>query len=354
MKKYAFTVLTLSLYVCAFANKEDSLIANVGNKAKVVFYAEKREDYDEIAKYDLNKLFREIRKRSEKNFSNTEEITLKEAEDLKNREVNTTVTTKNWLKKMNLNLFVGGSTTQSNGGFVGEYSEIDLPNSIRGTQQRYFTLTGKPSVFVGIGAFWDNKILGKVRSNISIRYGMGIDVINTKVMLKDRTSFSYQSNQGQLTLEQLKDLFSATERKNTDYKTISLSNLYIQFMPSINFFNKKGEKTFNFGVGVKTGINANSLVNTIKAKKHGFNGIYVGTQLFSEYDVIGIPTVIYKQKILQTAFIGNIGYKYLNLFIQIHPNNINIIGEPLKTSGIWSISQKSNLTTYTMGLRLGK
>lgn len=337
MKTRLFFLAFILTSTFAKANAvEDSLIANIGKKAKVIFYAENKADLNEIAKYDLNKLFAEVRKRSEKNFSNNEEVTLREADDLKNREVNTTVSTKKWLKNMNLNLFVGASPFSSFTNVVGPsvLSTNSIPQSI---ERGRFAVEGKTALMIGVGGFYDKSLLKKRSSELSIRYGGGFELINTKLSIEQNATISYLQNDGGGV-----DLpsFFTNEYKNTK---VTSTNLYTSFIPTYNFFNSRRQKTFNIGLGAKFVVNFNNI--TFKENYHRGGSLYMKN---SPYIFIQNPT-------FQTAFIATIGYKYLNAFIQVIPNHITIRSitstyyNPLDDT-IKQISKK----TYIIGLRFGK
>lgn len=334
MKKQITLLTFILISTFAQANAiEDSLIANIGKKAKVIFYAENKADLNEIAKYDLNKLFAEVRKRSEKNFSNNEEVTLREADDLKNREANTTVSTKKWLKNMNLNLFVGASPFSSFTNVVGPsvLSTNSIPQSI---ERGRFAVEGKTALMIGVGGFYDKSLLKK---KLSIRYGGGFELINTKLSIEQNATISYLQNDGGGV-----DLpsFFTNEYKNTK---VTSTNLYTSFIPTYNFFNSRRQKTFNIGLGAKFAVNVNNI--TFKENYHRGGSLYMKN---SPYIFIQNPT-------FQTAFIATIGYKYLNAFIQVIPNHITIRSitstyyNPLDDT-IKQISKK----TYIIGLRFGK
>lgn len=315
---------------------EDSLIANIGKKAKVIFYAENKADLNEIAKYDLNKLFAEVRKRSEKNFSNNEEVTLREADDLKNREVNTTVSTKKWLKNMNLNLFVGASPFSSFTNVVGPavLSTNSVPQSI---ERGRFTVEGKTALMIGVGGFYDKSLLKKKRTELIVKYGGGLELINSKFSIEQNATIvnAFQNDVG-VDLP----IFFTNELKNTK---VTSTNLYTSFIPTYNILNARKQKTFNIGLGAKFAVNFNNI--TFKENFHRGGGLYMKN---SPYVFIQNPT-------FQTAFIATIGYKYVNAFIQVIPNHTtikSIIGtyyNPLDDT-----SKQISKKTYVIGLRFGK
>ncbi len=347
MKKliYIFSLLSFSTFAKANA-VEDSLIANIGKKAKVIFYAEKKADLDEIAKYDLNKLFAEVRKRSEKNFSNNEEVTLREVdENLKNREVNTKVSSKKWFENMNLNVFVGGTYTDGSGGFLAEKIEYNLPNVTKLTEYGSYSLSSKTSGMLGIGSFFDKKLNKGKKIDISIRYGAGFDFINSQVKASYGASYSYNS-----THDIARKIIDSLVRKNnikfSKYSTVLSTNFFTQLMPAISLINKKGQKTFSFGLGLKSAISLNNLRRL--GGKNGFSDF--GTLLFTSEK----PIINFRYRTFQTAWIANIGYKYFNFFMQIQPNIaiLRSFDEPTSSNG-YTNSEK-NVNSYIIGLRFGK
>ena len=128
-----------------------------------------------------------------------------------------------------------------------------------------------------------------------------------------------------------------------EYQTakVNSANLYLQALPTINFINRKGERTFNFGVGIKIATGLNSLNNKL-ATNNKF--------LYLEH---GTPVSI-KYRALQTGFIANIGYKYVNLFFQIIPNNITLTSGQTNIYQPFDSPRQVGGSTYTLGLRFGK
>lgn len=331
------------IFISTFAQAnavEDSLIANIGKKAKVIFYAENKADFNEIAKYELNKLFAEVRKRSEKNFSNNEEVTLREADDLKNREVNTTVSTKKWLKSMNLNLFVGGVYTSGGAAFLGPKQEF--VSAKYGNMNKYEVtyLNGKTSIMFGMGLFYDKQLYTKKKLEFSLKYGLGFELMSGKM----KTANSYVASlTKQISINEYKilndSLRASSNLIDSPYKTHFSPNLYTQVMPTFNILNRKGEKVINIGIGLKAAINMAGLKRT-----------------FVLYPTPNSIHIYPRFKTLQTAWVANIGYKYINVFIQMQPEigrtrlfRKQPVGENTLTSGI-----QGTFDTYTIGLRFGK
>lgn len=321
---------------------EDSLIANIGKKAKVIFYAENKADLNEIAKYDLNKLFAEVRKRSEKNFSNNEEVTLREVDgNLKNREVNTTVTPKKWLKNMNLNLFVGGSYASGGPSFLGSPQEAISGQFGKFNKYDFIYLNGKSSIMLGVGGFFDKQLYRKGKTDFSLRYGLGFDLISGR--MKTTTSYSI-SGLPQIPITdyaRLNDSLKANSNlRDSPYKTYFSPNLYTQVMPTFNILNGKGDKLFSIGIGLKAALNLAGL--TTEARYFNSNN--------------DNPNRIYpKFKTLQTAWVANIGYKYMNLFIQMQPDiGKTFFYRSATIENPVTINSQGTFSSYTIGLRFGK
>lgn len=320
---------------------EDSLIANIGKKAKVIFYAENKADFNEIAKYDLNKLFAEVRKRSEKNFSNNEEVTLREADELKNREVNTTVSTKKWLKNMNLNLFVGGVYVSGGAAYIGSKQEVISAKYGNFNKYDWIYLNGKSSVMFGVGFFYDKQLYRKKRIDFSLKYGLGFELMSGR--MKTTTSYSISSSKPISIADYIvisDSLRTNSNLKDYPYKTYFSPNLYTQVMPTFSIMNRKGEKVFNIGIGLKAAINMAGLTN---------NG-----RLFSP-NGLNHNSISPKFKTLQTAWVANIGYKYINVFIQMQPDigKTWLYRSPTVEDPVIGINQ-GTFSTYTIGLRFGK
>lgn len=343
MKKLFLLIVTALITSATYA-KEDSLIARIGKKAKIVFYADKPEDFKEIGKYDLNLLFKELKKRSDKNFSLSEDITLKEADKFKNREANTAVKPKRWFSKMNLNLFVGINQAYINNTWV--RSGVGTPyfdshfagNNYKAEnntlKKDFFRIEGERAVMIGIGGFFDKTLAVKGRTAISLRYGAGFDLLGSKLRITRVTS---------MLLDPWTEKEEPTYYGTKEYPTakVNSANLYLQAQPNISFINRKGEQTFNFGVGVKVAVGLNSMNNKL-ATNDKF--------LYLEH---GSPVPI-KYRTLQTGFVANAGYKYINVFFQMVPNNIIITSAQTNIYSPLDSPRQLSASTYTLGLRFGK
>jgi hypothetical protein len=336
MKRLATIFFLLSFSTFAKESSvEDSLIANIGKKAKVIFYADDKADFNEIAKYDLNKLFAEVRKRSEKNFSNNEEVTLREVdENLKNREVNTTVSTKKWLKNMNLNLFVGASPFTDVTKVVGSayFSKLSIPNIV---SKDVFNVENRNSLMIGVGGFFNKNLLKRNSYEIYLNYGLGFDLMATKIAIKDSGIIGLPSS------EVVYERFGGWPdiRRNQIIST----NLYAQLMPTFSFTNSEGQKTFSGGIGFKVASN--------------FNNITFNEYLNSRAKLLMVensPAVSVRQSTLQTALVINIGYKYINAFLQVTPNQTSIESKVFSPTFPFDEANKQVKNTYTIGLRFGK
>ncbi|RFS18413.1 hypothetical protein [Emticicia sp. C21] len=332
MKKLFLLIVTVLITSATYA-KEDSLIARIGKKAKIVFYADKPEDFKEIGKYDLNLLFKELKKRSEKNFSLSEDVTLKEADEFKNRDANTAVKPKRWFNKMNLNLFIGANqafitnTWVRSGVGTPYYDSHFAGNNYKASdntlKKDFFRIEGERAVMVGIGGFFDKTLAVKGRTAISLRYGAGFDLLGSKLRIKRVSS---------MLLDPKTEKEEPTYYEAKEYPTakVNSANLYLQALLGITFINRKGERTFNFGVGVKMAAGLNSMNNKIATN---------GKFLYLEH---GAPVPI-KYRTLQTGFIANVGYKFINLFFQMMPNNIVITSAQTNIYSLLIVRAKSVL-----------
>lgn len=341
MTKFFLLTVTTLISFSAYA-KEDSLIAKIGKKAKVVFYTENPDDLKEIGKYDLNLLFKELKKRSEKNFSLSEEVSLKEADDLKNREVNTTVTPKKWFKNMNLNLFTGVTMASVHryrlGTFGAKYKAHFMGPITMGDDgfgyANIYKVGSEPAMMFGIGGYYVQTLKVKNRKVISLRYGFGLDFLTTKMTLNEINRiplrFSIPSIPG-------------SYRDDRPTRKIHSNNFFTELQPTINFINRKGQQNFRVGLGVKLALSLNNIS---------------GQKIMDNY--LSLPDSPYlgvKNKPIQTALTGTLGYKYVSIFVQVVPNNIQI-ADIYNTNYTYTLPVDSprqiNGTNYIIGLRFGK
>ncbi|GAB3506615.1 hypothetical protein [Emticicia fontis] len=345
MKKlFLLTVTAIISTITVSYAKKDSLIAKIGKKAKIVFYAENPEDLKEIGKYDLNLLFKELKKRSEKNFSLSEEVNLKDATELKNREANTKVHQKRWFRNMNLNVLAGLNQAFITNTWVRSGIGTDYFNSHfagnnykvgeTGLKKDFFRIEGERSFMVGIGGFFEKILTLKNSAAITLRYGGGFDLLGSRLRIKRVAS---------MTLDPKTEKEEPTYYNSKEYPTrnVTSANLYLQALPMIYLVNKKGERTFNIGIGVKIAAGLNSM-NSKLSTNDKF--------LYLEH---GAPVPI-KYRPLQTGFIANAGYKFINLFFQMMPNNIVITSAQTNIYSGLDTPRQLSASTYTLGLRFGK
>ena len=129
--------------------------------------------------------------------------------------------------------------------------------------------------------------------------------------------------------------------KEYPYVYVTSVNLYLQALPVVHFINRKGDRTFNFGAGLKIAAALNSMNNKL-ATNDKFLYLENGSPVLIKYNA------------LQTGFIANAGYKYVNLFFQIVPDNIILTSGQTNIYQSFDSPRKINASTYTLGLRFGK
>lgn len=339
MRKLFLLIVPTLISTVVYAN-EDSLIARIGNKAKIIFYADKHENLKEIEKYDLNLLFKELKKRSEKNFLLNEDITLKDADELKNRETNSPKSNR-WLRSMSLNIFTGISTTETSGMMSVQQNDLLIATIGKVGFSKNYSLRSKSTFMFGIGGFWDKSLIKRNKFDFGLKYGAGLDFINSKVYLTQNHSFTNLPPSFDITLLGKPGIIiDPNPTILPEPKNILSSNLYIQMIPTISLINSRGEKTFNFGIGIKTALSLNNITG----------------QQIPPYQFKGdnIPSFSFKYRTLQTALVANIGYKYINLFAQVQPNIATIRAYKPMEAGKPISSIQGNASTYIVGLRLGK
>ena len=233
--------------------------------------------------------------------------------------------------------------TESPAYFQGERVEFVSP---KGVYQKNYGLQGKIIPMIGFGSFFDKKLNKSSKVAISIRYGFGFDFITSRIKATNfGSNFQYSNLQSKPNDKFVDSLFNSS---TSNYQNSSTFNLYTQLLPTISLLNNKGEKTFSFGLGLKSAISLNNF-RRIDGKSYFLS---LGESLILNNE----PVMNFRYRTFQTAWVANIGYKRVNLFIQMQPNIANVRQfVRSKDSNTYTLgTSQSNVNTYIIGLRFGK
>ncbi len=350
MAKFIFAWLLL-LTVNVYAQKAspsyaDSLILEIGDKAKVIFLAKDREDFQEIARYDLNTLYYNLwsqllkgENASVTEFS-TDEAKAYFNDDFSKADIQPK--TKFW-KRFHINLFLGFSA----GGFTEhlfQSSTYQLNEPPGGIVEVFNTaeVNTKPKLSYGLSISTKFPLIKQGNKSFDVGTSFGLDILKfNQESFNSGGGFFYTGNGNPNEFQGLQMLVDSLNRQapiGTFANSTAINLLYLQLMPSFTFMDKQGKPTWNIGVGLRGGIDLKNLWEDQEV---------VEPLVFSNDRL-----VISENRTFQYGFVSTVGYKFVNVFCNFIPEAHSIIefnglARPDRTGrllrGIWFI-----------GLRLGK
>ena len=326
---------------------KDSLILEIGDKAKVIFLAKDRKDFQEIAKYDLNVLYLNLWSQLLEGEQNTvREISDEEAEKYinENFEDSPVTSQKKFWKRFHINLFLGFSA----GGLTDhlfQSSTYELNDPPGGKLEVYNTarVSTRPKLSYGLSLNTKFPLIEQGNRLLQLSTSIGLDIL--KFNQKSNNSggvFFYEGNGSPSQVSGLQALVDSLNRQQpigTFANATAINQLYLQFMPTFTFLDREGRPTWNIGLGVRGGIDLKNVLGP---------DLEVAEPLVFSNDKL----VISENKAFQYGLVSTLGYKFLNVFCNYIPEAHSIIEfdgltRPDRTGrflrGIWFI-----------GLRLGK
>ena len=317
----AFTMLLGTYCLAQNDYYRDSLQIEIGSKARILFQAKEKADFELIKRYDLNKLFEELLLRAEgKDSAAIGSIWLVESKKfVKQNPLNAiSEKTKEIFLRFNFGLYTGIT--------VGNYFIFPI------TTHKYIIpeLDGNINVqqsgavnvipdFLSAGFFINSGLLlhNAPRLGTEIKLSFGYERSDFSLKINRFLDYTFE---GSRTLNEAEN-----EQLNSYYKIIGntsriglpnsfnvkYSQFYVQLMPQIELKNAQGKGTWRAGLGARGIANLN-------LKRAGTTeGLSRLSHPLNSYSS-SIPTR-YSRSIYQWAVIGKLGYKRWGLFAQCAP-----------------------------------
>lgn len=345
MKKLLFYYCFLLGSFLNAQETQDSLILEIGDKAKVIFLAKERKDFQEISKYDLNGLYQKLLETLQTGKDTTlEEINVKDISLYKNPIYPTSTSLKKkFLKGFNVNLFLGFST----GGITEHFFRspaLELQPPIGGTLEVYNTaeVTTIPKLSYGISINTEFPLISQNRKILELSSSFGIDILKfNQQSNQSGGGFSYIGTGNPDVIDGFQQMVDSLRNElpiGIFGNETAIDQLYLQFMPTFTLLDHEGKRVWSLGVGTRGGVD---LKNIFLPKDPKEPLVFSNDKL-----------VVSQNNTFQLGFVSNVGYRWVNIFLTYLPKVVNVqefdglvradrTGRYLK--GIWFI-----------GLRFGK
>lgn len=317
----AFTMLLGTYCLAQNDYYQDSLQIEIGSKARILFQAKEKADFELIKRYDLNKLFEELLLRTEQNDSAaTDIISLQESKKFIQKNPFRIIgdKTKEIFLRFNFGFYTGIT--------VGNYFVFPI------TSHKYIIpeLGGNINVqhsgavnvipdFLSAGFFINSGLLlhNAPRLGTEIKLSFGYERSDFNLQVYRFLDFAFEGSRplSEAENEQLngyyKTMRNSYESNQTKSFNVKYSQFYIQLMPQIELKNVQGEGTWRAGLGARGMANLNlRRAGTTEALTRISHPL-------ASYG-LSIPTR-YSRSVYQWAVIGKIGYKRWGLFAQCAP-----------------------------------
>lgn len=311
----------------------DTLEANVGAKARVLFLAKNPADFAELSNYDLNTLFSELYRREFGTDKKTMRLFDNEDAGLLSKRPG-----KKGLL-LRVGVFAGSPLTRSFEQSV--YENLTIPEIGEEPVWTYSSkrggVTGRGSLGISLGVVFTP--LKRARKELNIFTSVGFEWSGYKTQrpsfhlavpdLELINSQQITDPDGNVYTEYTYDTLGWSGRTIEPTALLSdFSHLYLEVLPTIQFLRKNGRKGFKFGAGTRFGPD-------ISQKNSSLVATALGTQSFFETEGPINPLD------LQFTWLAVIGYGKFHLQISYLPRSVfenqsYSIGNRLYRQGNWS------------------
>jgi hypothetical protein len=317
----AFTMLLGTYCLAQNDYYRDSLQIEIGSKARILFQAKEKADFELIKRYDLNKLFEELLLRAEQNDSAVVEIlSLLDSKKFAQQNPFKVISkkTKEIFLRFNFGLYTGITVGNY---FVfpittNNYIIPELGGNIN--VQHSGTVNVIPD-FLSAGFFVNSGLLlhNAPRLGTEIKLSFGYERSDFNLQVYRSLDFAFEGSRplSKAENEQLngyyKTMRNSHESNQTKSFNVKYSQFYIQLMPQIELKNVQGEGTWRAGLG------ARGMANLNLRRAGTTEALTIISHPLTSYN-LSIPTR-YSRSVYQWAVIGKIGYKRWGLFAQCAP-----------------------------------
>jgi hypothetical protein len=345
-------IILLCCPVLAFAKETsdvDSIVVNIGKRKKIVLWGETKEDLKALEKYDLNRIVvqmnqdldempgnvrRSFRQDFEGNSYTKETTFQRELEGL------------NHWQRLKRNTYLNLSVGLNSANFL----QVSSPtyNPFKMTEQ-IFRQNFLTSPSISIALMRQESFIRTGHKEIVLRYGFDLSWYHLRSISTKRTAYLLRLNSldntkydtvavyrpaktgNYYTVENLNSGIN-TQKEVAPY-TANQSLFYTDFkiIPTINFYGKNNQKTFNFGIGAYIGM------------------LLKGSRNFAEIKSLNQQETRVSIKNTENPYrygmILNVGYGVVNLFLEADIKNVFLNKQDRTTA-------TQNITTF--GLRFGR
>jgi hypothetical protein len=329
-------------------NTIDSIVVNIGKKKKIVLWGETREDLKALEKYDLNRIVVQMNQDLEemptnvrRSFRQDFEGNSYTKETTRQREIEGLTSWQRLKRDTYINLSLGLNSAR-----LLQRNNPSLNTSKISAElfrQNVFT-----SPNINLALLRQESFIRAGRKEIILRYGFdlswyyvrSVSIKNTAYLLSlnstDNTKFDTLAiyrpakNGNYYTSE---NYLSSDTQKRAAQTTPNQSLFYVDFkvIPTINFYGRDNQRTFNIGLGAYLG--------TLLSGSRNFSEIKAINQLETKVAVKS------KENPYRYGVILNIGHGIVNLFLEADIKNL-----------FQNRQDRSNATQNltTIGLRFGR
>lgn len=349
----AFTMLLGTYCLAQNDYYRDSLQIEIGSKARILFQAKEKADFELIKRYDLNKLFEELLLRAEQNDSAaTDIISLLESKKFANaQQFNVAARkVKEIFLRFNYGVYAGFApgqniqlplTTHT-------YTIDELQGRILLEHRGVLKLT--PALMT-LGISMDGGILLKNRTRMSTELKLSLGYERTDFQKSFSRSVQY-AFEGTRDLNELEtqtlglyyDKIAGGSRIGNANNYQQFSQFYLQLMPQIELLNKRGQSTWRLGLG------ARGIASLHQGEASNFQWLSIFDHP-TRPQVITAPTTLYTNPYLWSA-VGRLSYKSIGIFVNYTPKALSITNST-SLEGAYRSNSKQDFNSWVFGLRWG-
>ncbi len=331
----------------------DSIVVNIGKRKRIVLWGQSREDLRALEKYDLNRIVLQMNQDLEEMPSNVRRSFRQDyegngytKETTQQRQLEGLTSWQRLKRNTYLNFSIGLNSANYLQVSTTTYNPFKMTEQI--FRQNFFT-----SPAMSIALMRQESFMRTGHREMTLRYGFdlswyflhNISTKRTAHLLKlnslDNTKydtvavFRPAKNGNYYTVDNLaaSPNFAAPERGGFTPNTFNQSLFYSDFkvIPTLNFYGRNNQKTFNFGIGAYIGMLLRGSRNFAEVKT-----------LNQQETKVSIKN---RENPYRYGMILNIGYGVVNLFLEADIKNVFLNKQDRSTA-------TQNLTTF--GLRFGR
>lgn len=331
---------------------QDSLQIEIGNRARIIFQAREKVDFELIKRYDLNKLFEELLLRAAAgDTATTDMLSLLESKKFANAQAfnATAKKVKEIFLRFNYGAYAGFAPGQN----------IQLPltthsYTIDELQGRILlehrgTLQLAPALLT-LGLSVDGGILLKNRPRMSTEFKLSLGYERTDFQKSFSRSVQY-AFEGTRELNELEtkalglyyDKIAGGSNIGNSNNYQQFSQFYLQFMPQIELQNEQNKATWRFGLGIRG-------IANLRGQGRSFQWLSILDHP-TRPQAITAPATLNSSPYLWGA-VGRLSYKSIGIFVNYTPRALSITNST-SLEGVYRSNSTQYFNSWVFGLRWG-